>query len=114
MIGTALPWQRAPRRRPTSEEKKRKLVEAAGTKRPRPDARNLLRDENFPRIRLQRQRKFGPAVSAVVPSCAAPVHCFMATARQQNRASAFVRAREARRLIRYYHGPKPLNRMTGA
>src|SRR5437588_10013883 len=30
MIGMAIPWQRAPPRRPTSEEKKRKLVEAAG------------------------------------------------------------------------------------
>src|SRR5206468_1731544 len=68
---------------------------------------------NFPRIRLQRQRKFGPAVSAVVPSCTAPIHRFMATARQQSCASAFARAREGCRVIRRYQGPTPFESTGG-
>jgi len=49
------------------------------SKRRRPDARNPLRDANFPRIRLHRPRKLDPAVSCLVPLRTAPTRRLMAT-----------------------------------
>ena len=55
------------------------------SKRCRPDARNLLRDANFPRIRLHPLENSDPAVSFLVPLRTGPIRRFMATLRQLHR-----------------------------
>ena len=79
------------------------------SKRRRPDARNLLRDTNFPCIRCTDQRSLIPAVSCLVPLRTAPTRRFMATMWQRGE----IGERVERSLLRR-RAPRHWPRSTGA